>query len=950
MYNLELIVRERIEKEKREQTGSLQLGNCELTALPEAVREMIWLEKLFLINNSIIQLPDWFSELVNLKYLTLDHNPISSLAALSGLTLLQDLDCNVTNVADLSPLSGLSQLESISCIFSQVENLSPLSGLTKLRSLNFSCTAVVDLLPLSELYKLQSLFCMNTPIKDLWPLSRLTSLEQLNCVNTKIVDLSPLSELSELVIILCSGTQVADLSPLTRLYKLKALNCYNTHIADLSPLSNLAELKHISCQNTKVTDLSALLFRILSDLPVRCQPAPGQGIFVADCPLVIPPVEFAIEGPEAVVEYFEQLGDERQPLNEVKVIFLGEGAAGKTSLIKRLRGETFDPEESQTHGIRIKKTPFDLGGETVTARCWDFGGQEVNHATHQFFLSQRCVYVVVLNARSDDKAEKWLKHAASFGGRSPVLVVLNKIDENPSFEVNRKLLIEKYPNIRDFFRLSCGTGQGVAQFRDALQAEIERADARRTPFPAGWRAVKDHFAHMTEDYIDSAQFRAVCEANGVTRRFSQDVLLQFLHDLGVVINFRNLKNFDTQILNPLWLTNGVYRIINSERVANAGGLLGEDEFDAVINDPRYDRPGERKLRYPLDKLNYIVRVMQEFELCYRLDGTRYVVPQLLPVAEPDFQAQGKGLSFVIHFPEFLPDSVFPRLMVKLHDFILGELRWRTGMVLSKPTVFDACARVREDKEDKALQIDARGNEPRRFLSFIRATVKEIVDGFAHLPITERVPIPDCGAFLDYEDLAEAEQAGEKEVFVRQLKKRVPISELLDGVEEPEMRGELAQMPVKAFISYSHKDKEHLPDLRAALSPLVRLNKLILWDDRDIEAGEEWNKEIFRELDEADLVLCLVSADFINSDFCYTQELAAALEAHRRGEKTVVPIRLRECNWDGLPLAQLQGIPGAWISSARDKDVAWKEVSKSLEPAISHAKERKVRILAEKRLG
>ena len=177
-------------------------------------------------------------------------------------------------------------------------------------------------------------------------------------------------------------------------------------------------------------------------------------------------------------------------LNEVKVIFLGEGAAGKTSLIKRLRGEGFDPEESQTHGIRIQKTPFNFDGETITAHCWDFGGQEVNHATHQFFLSQRCIYVAVLNSRSDDKAEKWLKHAASFGGRSPVLVVLNKIDENPSFQVNQKLLSEKYPNILGFHRLSCGTGQGVEEFRLALTSQIEQADARRTPFPAAWLVLR----------------------------------------------------------------------------------------------------------------------------------------------------------------------------------------------------------------------------------------------------------------------------------------------------------------------------------------------------------------------------------------------------------------------------------------------------------------------------
>jgi internalin A len=734
--------------------------------------------------------------------------------------------------------------------------------------------------------------------------------------------------------------------------------------------------------------LSPVLFLIRKNIPVKWQNRTEHydeylyrersfpAILVKNCPLIIPPVEVAQESPQAVRDYFEELGDDGRKLNEVKVIFLGEASAGKTSLVKRLLGEDFDSKESQTHGIRIRKAPFAMDdGDSVTAHVWDFGGQEVMHATHQFFLSQRSVYVLLLNSRNDDQAEKWLKHAASFGGRSPVLVVLNKIDENPSFEVNRKTLQEKYPQIRDFFRLSAKTDKGVDEFREALRREIDRADTRRTPFPKHWLAVKEHFSNMEADYIESAEYRLVCEENGVTRQFSQDVLLQFLHDLGVVINFRNLKNFDTQILNPLWLTNGVYRIINSEIVANAGGLLHEDGFDAVINDPRYkkDNTSDRVFEYPKNKLQYIVRVMQEFELCFMLDAHTYVVPQLLPVQEPDFKAEGALLRFEIHFPDFLPDSVFPRLMVKLHTFIEGNqvlhtgkasqlelgtphsaLRipqscWRTGMILHKPNIFKALARVRWDKEDQKILVDVCGEERRRFLSFIRETVKEIVGDFTNLNFSELVPIPDSKEFLEYEGLVEAEKAGEKEIFVWQAKKKLAVANLLDGVEEPAMRDEVEQLPVRAFVSYSHKDLEYLKELRSALAPLMRLQKLQLWDDRDIDAGDEWEKVIFQQLEESDIVLCLVSADFVASDFCYKKEFGAALEAHRKGEKTIVPVMLRKTDWQDLPLAEIQGTPGEWITLAKDKDEAWTKVSESLRPALDKAKQRK-KVLLEKRRG
>ncbi len=603
----------------------------------------------------------------------------------------------------------------------------------------------------------------------------------------------------------------------------------------------------------------------------------------------LPPVEIAKDSPEAVRDYFEELSTDGRRLNEVKVIFLGEASAGKTSLVKRLMGEDFDSEESQTHGIRIRKVPFDMNdGDQVTAHLWDFGGQEVMHATHQFFLSQRSVYVLLLNSRNDDQAEKWLKHAASFGGNSPVLVVLNKIDENPSFEVERKTLQEKYPQIKAFFRVSCKTenDRGLLDFKEVQRQAIDGATTRLTPFPKNWLAVKEHFSNMQADYIGAAEYQKVCVEKGVNRQVSQDVLLQFLHDLGVVINFRNLQYFDTQILNPLWLTNGVYRIINSSKVVENEGILREADFDAVINDPRYQKSdtSERQFSYPKDKLHYIVRVMEEFELCFMLENRSYVIPQLLPVAAPDWQAEGPMLQFVIHFPDFMPDSIFPRLMVKLHTFIQDAKRWRTGMILHKPNVFKALARVRWDKEDQKIRIEACGEERRRFLSYIRETLKEIVEGFTKLEFEEMVPIQGCDDYEEYSYLVEAEAAGETEVFVKKLKKRVSIAELLNGVEDPAMRDEVEQLPIKAFVSYSYKDLDALKELRTALSPLVRLQKLQLWDDRDIDAGEEWRKEIFQQMAESDIVICLVSADFVASDFVTKRNLGRLYKHIRKAKK------------------------------------------------------------------
>lgn len=177
--------------------------------------------------------------------------------------------------------------------------------------------------------------------------------------------------------------------------------------------------------------------------------SPGK-IYLLGNPLESPPIEIIEKGNEAVVEYFKSLEGEREALNEVKVLFVGDGGAGKTSLNKRLIGERFREDEEQTYGINLNSWNIALQKRRIKANMWDFGGQKIMHATHQFFLSKRSLYILVLDGRKDEDAEYWLKHIQSFGGNSPILVVLNKIDQNPGFEVNRKHLRDKYLTIKGF--------------------------------------------------------------------------------------------------------------------------------------------------------------------------------------------------------------------------------------------------------------------------------------------------------------------------------------------------------------------------------------------------------------------------------------------------------------------------------------------------------------------
>ncbi len=112
---------------------------------------------------------------------------------------------------------------------------------------------------------------------------------------------------------------------------------------------------------------------------------------------------------------------------------------------------------------------------------------------------------------------------------------------------------------------------------------------------------------------------------------------------------------------------------------------------------------------------------------------------------------------------------------------------------------------------------------------------------------------------------------------------------------------MSDQPLKVFISYAHKDEPLKKQLRSHLRAMERANRIVVWDDRAIDAGANWERAILDQLAEADILLLLISAAFIDSDYCYGEEMAKALERHLAGEARIVPVLLAPCQWQLLPL-------------------------------------------------
>lgn len=356
---------------------------------------------------------------------------------------------------------------------------------------------------------------------------------------------------------------------------------------------------------------------------------------VVSLPVVAPEIiEKNITEPSSnVIYYSKDISLTKQPLNEVKLIFVGQGSAGKTALRERLLHNKFNEKPVRTEGVNVDEAFIvsDKGsGRRIKLNIWDFGGQEIMHATHQFFLTKRSLYLLVLDARltqEENRVEYWLKIIQSFGGESPVLIVGNKIDQHP-LDIDRTGLQKKYPNIAGILETSAATGTGIEEFKAAIAEQVNNLPHVGDLLPETWFRVKNKLESFgrQSNFITHDRYLELCAENGVTDETSQHTLIGFLHDLGVILNFQDDPRLDSLgILNPQWVTNGVYKILNSHALFKNRGILTVPMLDEILN----------LSEYPRDKRLFIVDMMKKFELCYDIEPDKtFLVPDLLPKDEP----------------------------------------------------------------------------------------------------------------------------------------------------------------------------------------------------------------------------------------------------------------------------------------------------------------------------
>ena len=590
-------------------------------------------------------------------------------------------------------------------------------------------------------------------------------------------------------------------------------------------------------------------------------------------------------------------------LKRVRAIFIGHGEVGKTSLIRALHGEdVIEGKEPMTQGVAIEDAIHEQAGvftrvtdyndDDLTVHFWDFGGQVMAHATHQFFLRSKCLYVIVLAGRAErnpnEEAEYWLEHVRAFGDSAPVLLVGNKADVMP-VSLDLRTLKEKFPNIIDFYSISCTEAKGTCRakfevFRNDFAFRLKSLGELAERFsPEQFKALKAiEEKAAKDDFLPEVGFDEICKSNGIPMEGlgGRDGLLDIFDKLGIVMHFEKLPFLTDYVLNPRWLTYGVYTIMYSDEAKAAKGRLSECDLVAILRKANPTIPNGHAFCYPAERCRVIADAMIAFQVAYRFGTGEFVIPALLPPEQPDHDFMPEdALAFRFDFGGFLPRHVLPALIVQYFQDIAKvngrEIVWQNGVLL-RPKRLEAEAFVRADYHTRTIDFFIKGADGPLYLGMLRESVLSTLETMPQLRYEEKVELrPDMRADA-------TELSGENSVWMNygsilgaQKRRRVTI----DGPDgkEYDLDRVLAATPVRpdlqqadVFLSYSHQDGAEIEKLDSDLAA----KHISVWYDRGLIAGQRYRDVLQKRIETVKAVVLLWTENSVGSKFvCGEADLA-----------------------------------------------------------------------------
>ena len=363
---------------------------------------------------------------------------------------------------------------------------------------------------------------------------------------------------------------------------------------------------------------------------------------------------------------------------------------------------------------------------------WDFGGQQIYHATHQFFLTKNSLYLLVDDTRKDDKTihdegfKFWLEVVETLSEGSPLLIFQNEKGDR-SKTIDQPGIQGRFTNVQAVHRGNLERPGSVKSLQQAIECFVQQLPHIGERVPKKWVVIREELEQLAVEkpFISQKEYFAVYGRHLEFDRTKALYLSQYLHDLGVFLHFQKDDRLSkTVILQNGWATDAVFRILDDETIKSQRGLFTAADCRRLWAEDKY-----------ADMHAELRGLMEKFELCYRLAAPhpeQWLAPRLLtPSKPPDLAQWAQPDDLVVRFAyPFLPRGLVNRLMVRQHRFVRQLANcWAHGAFFEH---HGTEVLVEETAKGNEIELRARGPEHKALLSVLSSDLEALNDSFKGL--------------------------------------------------------------------------------------------------------------------------------------------------------------------------------------------------------------------------
>jgi small GTP-binding protein len=791
------------------------------------------LNKVDISSNNIFDISA-LSELENIEYLDLYNNKITDISPLQYLPKLEDLNLNnnpvkiainidkyhidsknITVYPKLKKLqinnsniatNELAKIHALEVLYYcgsfidenfylEKDNLQMFSkwqgGYPIWRSwATYNRGEVTNLDFLKSMPNLKRLCLRHHSIADILPLEHLPNLEMLDISHNCIKNITALKYLQKLNLLFIAGNSILDISILGQLR-----TTTSTILREKEYIDNYGEISYLA--SLASYEVGTYLEKIPAEIRGENYTKVGED------ELLKVDINRPIAGDRAILKYWLDTYV-NTPLREAKIVFIGEGAVGKSSLIHKLLGKPFAEGRTEKIEVHSSQSDFyyqitpDAEKEPLKIHFWDFGGQEIMHATHKFFMSHHSVYILVLNGRLNDSNEidKWLEILQTSIGNAPVILVVNQLDGQECHNLAHIEMKKTLDNITlPVIETSCLSGRGIDTLKNAIQVQLQNFEGfKHQVVPEKYALVRQELEAkaINTPYIDKNTFQEICQrvAREQSTDFdthSQSILIQQLNSTGIMLNFqeKNRELEDLFIFRPSWIIDGIYKIINSPEIARQHGQTNKETFDSILESINYSSNQER---------SFILSMMLHFKLAFQKTNINniqqiFITSLFSPNRPEELQSkweshQAEANSTTLHYEfkyKLWRNDYITYFLVEAHEALDAQLYWRQGGLLNYPD--SVCAFVKAHRQNKTISIKITSpNDKRTALQQIRHALHKVHQLFdaEKLGIEEQVYYE--GQALSVNNLNSELADGQTTFRIPELRKSVDIKTILQGLQ------------------------------------------------------------------------------------------------------------------------------------------------------------------------